>query len=187
MLQRTQSLWFAILLHSKKSSAAFRTFFRRKPQAKLRGRDTNPHLLLAKAYTLTVLSDIGAFPRPGANGRLTARQGLCATRVQWCYNKSRSVSLPSQYIDVKLALTVGQQPICFIIFSFQAYLSSDDMMILPQCESRNFTFKSKGHSSIADTCPNSSTIEEGWSDQPPVPASFEISIFMSKLLTFGSW
>lgn len=26
-----------------------------------------------KAYTLTVLADIGAFPRPGANGRLTAR------------------------------------------------------------------------------------------------------------------
>ena len=33
-------------------------------------------LLAGKAYTLTVLSDIGAFPRPGENGRLTARQGL---------------------------------------------------------------------------------------------------------------
>eukprot|EP00434_Breviolum_minutum_P008430 symbB.v1.2.007441.t1/scaffold445.1/size204899/4 len=33
------------------------------------------------AYTLTVLSDIGAFPRPGANGRLTARQ-LSELQVQ---------------------------------------------------------------------------------------------------------
>ena len=120
MLQRTQSLWFAIKISTARNlkGSFFWTFFRRKPQAKLRGRDTNPHLLLAKAYTLTVLSDIGAFPRPGANGRLTARQGLSATRVQWCYNKSRSVSVPSQYIDVKLALTVGQQPICFIMFFF---------------------------------------------------------------------
>ena len=33
------------------------------------------------AYTLTVLSDIGAFPRPGENGRLTARQ-LTEMQVQ---------------------------------------------------------------------------------------------------------
>ena len=33
-------------------------------------------IAFGKAYTLTVLSDIGAFPRPGENGRLTARQGL---------------------------------------------------------------------------------------------------------------
>eukprot|EP00913_Durusdinium_trenchii_P027947 g26204.t1 len=33
------------------------------------------------AYTLTVLADIGAFPRPGANGRLTARQ-LTELQVQ---------------------------------------------------------------------------------------------------------
>ena len=39
-------------------------------------------LLAGKAYTLSVLSDIGAFPRPGENGRLTARQGLCGAKTR---------------------------------------------------------------------------------------------------------
>eukprot|EP00435_Cladocopium_sp_Y103_P029084 s257_g7.t1 len=39
------------------------------------------------AYTLTVLADIGAFPRPGANGRLTARQ-LSELQVQISWDAS---------------------------------------------------------------------------------------------------
>lgn len=51
-------------------------------------------------YTLTILADIGAFPRPGNNGRITARQ-IGDLKVQLAWNESvffpQGISSVSQY------------------------------------------------------------------------------------------
>eukprot|EP00931_Biecheleriopsis_adriatica_P006782 TRINITY_DN108137_c0_g1_i1.p1 TRINITY_DN108137_c0_g1~~TRINITY_DN108137_c0_g1_i1.p1 ORF type:complete len:341 (-),score=68.48 TRINITY_DN108137_c0_g1_i1:41-1063(-) len=50
------------------------------------------------AYTLTILADIGAFPRPGGNGRITARQ-LSELQVQISWDEAGFI--PPGISDVK--------------------------------------------------------------------------------------
>jgi hypothetical protein len=50
------------------------------------------------AYTLTILADIGAFPRPGNNGKLTARQ-MKELQVQISWNTAHF--FPTGISDVK--------------------------------------------------------------------------------------